>query len=489
MRPIGTITQYFPFIDEDTKTVLERVMKEAEDYYDFVLKLCDLVLNNDSPELVVFFAIRHATMAFEFKTINKIREKYNHHQLLGPFFYYASMYHDDYEDSKKAQEFADEVLASNPEEWIQLELNLLKFEVDMRNYPETMYKTSNLDKVYELMNSNPIFGFYESMIFNDLEVRASVDGDSDERMRCLRKALDVAEKFDDVVAIAGAEIRIANIIMNYDRTEAKHLFRQSLTLVDSLLGIPNYYANIVYFLAILDAIRGDFDSAIKLCLEAVTVRERAGLSSANPSYFLSTFYNIIGDPESALEWGQMAEDQFRINPVTMNRARLNQVWSLALLGRISEAQLLLDDIQKEVIHSGAESQLAWLHFATGILEREQGELDLAISSMEQGLKIYEQQGTALIMELIFLYQLAITEVLSCNDGDIISPSLAILEEKAITEDLPGILGQVLLLKANIAIQNNEDAVLREIIPQLRSIIEEDNIFFLKPYYEQLHERL
>ena len=88
MEPIGTITQYFPFIDEETKSILERVMTEAEDYYNFVQKLCDLVLNNDSPVMVVFFAIRHATMAFEFKIIDNIREKYDHHQILCQFLYF-----------------------------------------------------------------------------------------------------------------------------------------------------------------------------------------------------------------------------------------------------------------------------------------------------------------------------------------------------------------------------------------------------------------
>jgi hypothetical protein len=239
----------------------------------------------------------------------------------------------------------------------------------------------------------------------------------------------------------------------------------------------------------LNGIRGDYDTAIRLCLDAVTVRERAGISSANPSYFLSTFYNVIGEPESGLEWAQMAEDQLKSMPIVMNRARLNQVWSLVQLGRIAEAQLLLEDIREDVLHSGTESHLAWLHFVTGILEREQGDMDLAISSMEQGLKIYEQHGTAMIMELIFLHQLSITEVLSCSGGEIFSPSLAILEERAISEDLPGILGQVLLLKGNIAIQNNDEVILQEILPQLRSIIEEENILFLKPYLEQIQRGL
>jgi len=151
--------------------------------------------------------------------------------------------------------------------------------------------------------------------------------------------------------------------------------------------------------------------------------------------------------------------------------------------------LLLDTTRESVVKSGIESQLAWLHFVTGILEREQGDLALAISSIEQGLKIYEQQGTALLMELIFSYQLAKAEVLSCYEGNVVSPSLAILEEKALTEDLPGILGQVLLLKADIAYLNNDEALLREIIPQLQSLLEKKNLQFLKPHRDRLLEKI
>jgi tetratricopeptide (TPR) repeat protein len=489
MKPIGTVTYYFPFIDELTKNILERVMVEAGDYYSFVQKLCDLVLKNDSPVMVVYFAIHHAIMAYEYKAIDRIREKYGHHQILGPFLYYSSMYQGKYEDIEKVHELADLILESQPEDWIKIDMYLTKLEVDMRNYPKSMYPTSTFEKLRALIDSNPNFGFYETVLYDNIAIRAHADGDSEERMRCLRKGLENALKFDDIALAVHLQVKIANIVMNYDRAESKQLLQQAYDLVDTFLGIPDNFANILYYLSILNAIRGDFDAAIKMCLDAVNLKERAGLNSANASYFLSTFYNVIGEPESGLEWGRMAEEQLKRSPIVMNRARLNQVWSLTQLGRIIEAQALLETLQEPVIQSGTESHLAWLHFVTGILEREQGDLALAISSIEQGLKIYEQQGTALIIELIFLYELAVTEVLSCYGAEIVSPSLAILEEKAVSEDLPGILGQVLLLKANIAIQNNDDAALREIIPKLGLIIEEDNITFLKPYYASLQRRL
>ena len=73
--------------------------------------------------------------------------------------------------------------------------------------------------------------------------------------------------------------------------------------------------------------------------------------------------------------------------------------------------------------------------------------------------------------------------------DTVCPSLAILEDKALSEYRPGIHGQVLLLKAELAIMKNDDAQLREIIQQLRKLIETENLHFLESQYESLLRKL
>ena len=213
------------------------------------------------------------------------------------------------------------------------------------------------------------------------------------------------------------------------------------------------------------------------------------MESGNASSFLSIYFNAIGEPESGLEWGLMAEDQFSGRPYLINHARLFQAWSLILLERHVEAEILIDSIREEIMRSGNEDQLAWLHFVTGSLEMLEGDLSLALSSIEQGLKVYEQQRTAPLMENIFFLQLARIEILSCSSGDVVSPSLALLEERAVSGELPGVLGQVLVLKADMAILNNDETSLREIIPQIRSLIEEKKLSFLKPFFERLERRL
>ncbi len=489
MEPLGTITQYFPFIDEETRYVLETTMANASDYYDFVHRLRDSVLNDDSPVMVVYFAIHHSMIALDYKHIDKIREKYGHHQILGPNLFFSSAYQGTYDDVKKVHELADDVLATQPEDWISLEMNFMKFEADMVNYPASLYQTTTMEKIRELIGSDPRFGFYEIVLNDHLALRAQVDGDTEELIRCIDRGMQFAKEFDDRLRMAHLLIRKSNIIVNQDRKESRKLLEQAYQIVESSLEIPVFYSEILYNLSILDAIRGEFDSAIRGCLRAVTIRERAGLNTGNASYYLSLFYNTIGEPASGLEWGRMAEDQFKSRPNLINRAILNQIWSLILLKRLTEAQALIDMSRESILKSGDESQLAWFYFVTGVFELEQGDSSLAVSSIEQGLRIYEQQGSSFLMELFFLHQLAKIEVLSGGTEEVVYPSLAILEDKALYEDLPGILGQVLLLKADLAILSNNEALLREIIPQLRSLSEKENLQFLKPYFDRLLRRL
>ncbi|MHA2003366.1 MAG: hypothetical protein ACXACG_11020 [Candidatus Thorarchaeota archaeon] len=489
MDPIGTITQYFPFIAEETKKVLERIMTEASDYYDFVERMRDLVLKTDSPTMVVYFAIHHSMIAMDYKHIDKIGEKYGHHQILGPNLFFSSAYQGTYEDVKKVHELADAVLATHPEDWIALEMNLMKFEADMRNYPTTMYQTSTMERIRELIDSDSRFGYYEIVLEDYMETRAYTDGDIEERVRCLDRGLEIAEKFDDRLREAHLLIKKASAIMNRDRKGAREALEKAYDVVDSSLGIPINYADILHNLSILDAIRGEFDKAINGFLKAVTIRERAGLEMGNASYHLSMLYNVIDEPESGLDWGQMAEDQFKGRPYLINRAVLLQIWSLILLKKPTEAKVLIDTIQESILKSGNESQLAWLHFVTGMWEMDQSDFSLASSSIEQALRIYEKQESSYLTELILLHQLARSEILSSVSDEVVSPSLAIMEEKAKSEDLPGILGLVLLLRAEIAILNNDDVVLREIIPQLGSLSEKENLQFLKSSFDNLQRKL
>jgi len=488
MKPLGTITMYFPFIDEDARIVLEDIMSKAEDYYDFVKTLTERVIDSQCLDLVVYFAIHHSALMFDLKTINLIAEKYQDRPILLPNLYFASAFQGKPEDLQKVHQSADEFLKTGSDDWLALEMRCMKFEADMRLYPQTMYDVANFDAMTDTITNDPRFDFYNVTLYSYLAGRAHIDGNSEERARCVEIAIESAIKHDDKARLGYLLLTKADITEAEDRKRAMKILRDAIDIFDEL-GVKAGFANALEKLGRFEAARGEYNLAIEHYQEAVSIRESLNLFSGLLSLLLSTFYNVIGETESGYEWGLMAEDQFKNRPILQPRAVLHQAWALILMGKATEAQLLIDTIRESIHKSGHEVILAWLHFVTGIQERENGDYTAAISSIEEALKIYWERSTDEYIVVIFLHHLAQMELLSSDISTNVSPSLALLEEKAISEDLPGILGQVLLLKAEMAMSQNDDASLRQILRELQPIAQNPTTQFLSPFYERLLKRV
>jgi len=255
------------------------------------------------------------------------------------------------------------------------------------------------------------------------------------------------------------------------------------------LGLKTDYAISQDRLSEIEAIRGEYNLAIEHYQESITIMESVGFPSGNVSLALSTLYTVIGEYDSGFEWGLMAQEQFQNRPYLIPRAILNQAWAQILLSNSTEGLILIDSIRDAVTKSGRETHIAWLHFVTGILEIADGDLISAASSIEEALKIYENRDGTMMVQMIFLRYLAEIEVALSGQEASICPSLCILEEKSTAEDLPGIFGQALLLKAELALKQNDDSALREIIQQLRPLTEMSSMQFLKPRFDSLLSRI
>ena len=63
-----------------------------------------------------------------------------------------------------------------------------------------------------------------------------------------------------------------------------------------------------------------------------------------------------------------------------------------------------------------------------------------------------------------------------------------MEEKAISDDLPGILGQALLLRAKLAYVRGDEGALRELAEKVRTLGENPSMVFLNEGLEHLLKR-
>ena len=76
MKPLGTITKYYPFIEDESKSILDSLMEDSSSYFDFVQKLCDFAFENEVPVNVAFIAAMQAWWTGIEDAMRRIQEKY-----------------------------------------------------------------------------------------------------------------------------------------------------------------------------------------------------------------------------------------------------------------------------------------------------------------------------------------------------------------------------------------------------------------------------
>lgn len=487
MQPLGSITVYFPFIDNETKTILKTTMEKASDYSDFVKLLKELALETDCSDLIVYFTIHHAAQLLDLKAIDLIGQKYPDIPMVKPNIGFARHFQGKTDDFENVIQSANDVLAANPADWLEIEMRFMRFEAETFNYPAMIPDSSNMETITDMISNDSRFNFYNTVFYSNVARIANIDGNYDEWERCNQIALDNAREHDDQIRLAYCLTEKA-LISSSNRVLARELLLEALEIMD-ILGSIDGYAQVLEHIGLLEMIRGEFTSSIENYLKVVSIREGLDIETAIPSLMLSSLYNSVGEYESGLDWGRMAEAQFENRPFLKPRAVMCQIWSLVLLNRVAEAVLILDSVHELILKSGRQNNLAWLHFVMGLIEFSKSNPMGALSSIEESLKIFEASEGMLRYQSMSLYYLAKIEVAVADENTEIFPYLALLEERALSEDLPGILGQALLLKSDVALIQKDDSTLRDIVQRLSDLTQDPRVSFLLPFVNSLLNRM
>ncbi len=485
MKPIGTITVYYPFLDSNTKEMISNLVDNAYNFREFVTSLTDYVCLRGGSDYTIFLAVHFAALLFDFDCLDKIAKLHGKLDIIRPNLFYGSAYQGKHEDMQKVLESADDVISSNPPDWLLMEMYLVKLEAEYAQYPTQVYGTSTIDNIEELFQKKPDLDFMKARMYDALTMQANNEKNVVQALEYNQTAIENAEKYDDLNRLAHLYRTRSAILQATNRSESEKLLLRSHELMQTM-GDKGGDADILYLLSKLESIRGYYDKAIEHNLECVTLWESIGMPIGLSALTLSTLYNVIGYGDAGLEWGKMAENELANRPALQPRAFLNQAWSMVLLKKPSEAHDIIDQVRESVLKSGLESNLAWFNFISSVLEIAEEEFDMAASNLEESMDIYERSG-GLLSFYICLHHRAKLEVLATSQtsGDGIGPWLTLLEQKAREENLPGILGQALYLKAKLFENAGDISNFHEVIEELVALIRDSKLTFLEPAVNHL----
>jgi tetratricopeptide (TPR) repeat protein len=447
LKPMGTITKYYPFIDEESKTMLDSLMEESSSYYDFVQRLSAFVLENEVPVNLAYLAAVHAwwCRAEELKSL--IQEKYENVPCVRPWQYphnsvetHQLQYHD------SVVEDIEKVMSSSPEDWMKMELHLLHTFYHWPLGELTSYYES-LEKAKSLIDTNPRLNCFEPLICAFEGIAKLREAYVKESLAIIQRGKELAEVYDESLYKYMNMLQKGNILRTFNVQDSLALFEDLYNLAQDL-EVPYFTIEVLHDSAIVYETAGEYDLAISSHLEKMKL---FGITDI-PEPFPSRIYSTLGDGQKALE---VIERHFNCaGPFDSPLFYFWKAWALALVNKLEEAERTLDTAHSLIAKTGSEGTLGNYYHCVGVLELRRGNLLAALDIIEKAWDIAERvsSGTNQNRALLDLVRVEIAlDKQSIDEIKVATPGkwLSKLEKFATERELTGIRMQAALLKSEL----------------------------------------
>jgi len=394
MKPLGTITIYLPFLDEETRNTLETIMDNSYNYADFLTRLTDHVLAVESPPLMVFYAV--VQLHVNFKSIELILRKYHELSIIQPYIRSFELAQDEATITDVIIS-TNEVIEDTDNPWIKLEMYNLRLLCQTTESSADITIDDSLSNIETLIHSDPQMRCFEHKYLRHLKDRVIGDSTTLGILEYSEREISKALSCDDLYWLSGSYIQHAYLLRNSD-TKKAHEFLDKAKATSEKLGLDIDkewgYHNIR---ASVHNARGEYSFSLELYEDAIQRKE-----SQSPHQTLrflplnlSYIYAELGDGESALEWAKMAlsSRQFLTGgPLFMPIALTRMARALVLVGDFEKAEQFLEKSETEVLKIASESITAENHIVAGYIEIAEGDYEAAIFQFERGLEIAERIG-------------------------------------------------------------------------------------------------
>ena len=449
MEPMGTITKYYPFIDEETKALLDSLMEESSSYYDFVHRLSNVVLANEVSVNLVFIAAVQVWWCRTHETMIQIQEKYRNMLCIRPYgYYHGSMERDSILKHDAVVDAIDRAIESSVVDWIEIELHLLHAFYhwpfgEIRRYIEP------IERAKILIDDNPLLNCFKPLIYAFEALAKFREGAIKESILDVQRGQELAEVYDDSLFKYMNLLEHGIILLAVNVQDSLERFEESYSVVQDL-EVPYLVSEVLNDSSIAYETAGEFDLAISSLHEIMRT-----LGDIPPSdtlwILLSRNYAILGDGSQALEWINRGIES--CDPLATPTMYNLKAWALALLNRLDEAEQTLEIAHSLTIESGLEWHLGNYYHFSGVVELKKGNFLDALDLFEKAGEIAERMRRIDIKTRVLL-DLARVEILIDNQSidrtKVALPGkwLSKLETHAFERDLPGIRMYAALLKSD-----------------------------------------
>ncbi|MFW9832773.1 MAG: tetratricopeptide repeat protein [Candidatus Thorarchaeota archaeon] len=486
VKPFGTITRDFQFVESSTREILEEILEISPNYPAFTKKLCKRASSESASDELVLLAIQHSSYLNFDELKWKVLEAQSDRISVRPHILeMKAISENDWDTVIEATEAAIDQANSEWETFLQL-LHLYKI-VSLNRFGSPLEERTQR-RIEKAMDGNPALEQYSPSFYLNRTIRLRLEGDVSHAQSVCEKGLSQARNVDDRLSEIFFLWQKAELIGVYSfgpgTTEiAKQILREAIEISDNI-NCKGCRAVILELIQVMCHMRGEYSEAYEISLEILKMLESIGKQDDVNMHNLSAICNEMGNGREALEWANQALRIFDKQPFYRPVAYLDVAWSLINLGKLDEAEEQLNLAREYLYQSGYGSTLAIEQMVSGLLERALGDYDSALTSLEKAWEtnLRENRHNRATSCLV---KLAETEVMAFKPtpDNIQDESAGIwltrLEEYGEKMDLPGVIALALFLKGELRFKQGRLNEAKELDEKVHRMSELPGLAYLK----------
>ena len=438
----GSVSIYFPFLEDETVQVIKPIVDKADDFRDFVVRLVNESKNQSSTSEFFFFAFIHSQNYTD--TWNELRIRSDESIVTKPFGLLRREGYLQQEDAQNFSEALHKAIDTQPDGWILFQLYSLA--VWILGEPE---RSKFIKIVRDFIDSNPDYRCFLPQITVIEMYHLRSQGDIDGALEVCDEGLGIAREYDDLVYIVTILVAKGNMIKDFDIHKGLELMDEAYSLAESTTSRRDAIVSSALLMSLVYEALGEYDMALELVFESAKVY--SNYSDTLPSLFTliaARIYNTLEQPEQSLEWLKSYSDAFEFHN-SQNYAEAAHAY--ILLGNLDQAEIFLIKAHPMAIKSGNEQEMMSYFFVRGLLDFGMGDSVSAQENIERSLELGDPQFQITVNDcLAALTKIEIAGISKDTDNldaETSGPWMIRLRKHAYTKNYPGIKMRHALLKA------------------------------------------
>jgi tetratricopeptide (TPR) repeat protein len=481
VKSLGTITACFPYVDVDTRSVLHSFMERAKDYDHFAEQLCERVLTEEVPDLLVYFTYFHAYNQNKHNLIVKLVDAQISSDLTKPFELTVAARRGEPVEWTDLQKAIAAALRMTKNDWMTCHIYIAWRTLVQGWFPETATESVTLDMLETKIENDEEYNFFLSYLHRIKAKQFQAEGKIDDARVWYDSAISLTKKHDDLEQLAILLQEKANMIKYVNINEALSILKVQREVCEQLGYVDGLALN-THILGHISAVRGEIDESIHLQNEYLNSRKSLGLPVGGAKCLIAMLYNQKHDGKTALDL--ITDGMNEIIPNGMPMAQAQKAWALLLLNRSEESVQSLDRAKELALRFGNESDFIWTYFVEGVIESQRREYSSAIFSFEKALEIAERKQALPSVNMLLLlltdieietfpYEMKDTKIKTSG------PWMQRLMDHLKQRDLPGIAAQSLLLEAKFRFKQGHTDESRKLLQKVLKTSANSNMPYLK----------